>query len=122
VASSFRLLIPTESCPGRRSVDCRAPVCRVSPAYLFPDGGNGAVGGSDMAGDTTTDFDFDAWVRESRAAQGLPPTIEDDTIITRVLILAGLLEHPATPPVSGPGETSGSRPAEAAPRPERAQP
>ncbi len=60
-----------------------------------------------MAGDTT-DFDFDAWVRESRAAQGLPPTIEDETIITRVLILAGLLDRPAKSPGSSTGRTSGS--------------
>ncbi len=77
--------------------------------------GSGASGGSDMARDTSTDIDFDTWVRESRAAQGLPPTIEDETIITRVLILAGLLGHPATQPVSGQGETSESRPAEEAP-------
>jgi hypothetical protein len=41
----------------------------------------------------TTDFDFDAWVRESRASQGLPPTIEDETIVTRVLILAAGLRR-----------------------------
>ncbi len=75
-----------------------------------------------MAQDTDTDFDVDAWVRTSREAQGLPPTIEDETIITRVLILAGLLERPATRPVSGHGETSESRPAEEAPLPGRAQP
>lgn len=106
---------------GPWSVDCPAQVCRTSLTDLFPDGGIGG-GRSDMAGDTTTDFDLDAWVRESRAAQGLPPIIEDDTIITRVLILAGLLGHPATPPRSAPGGRSVSHPAEAAPLPERAQP
>jgi hypothetical protein len=70
-----------------------------------------------MAQDTTTDFDVAAWVRQSRQAQGLPEKIEDAMIITRVLILAGLLEHRATRPQSDPVETSVSRPAAEAPAP-----
>jgi hypothetical protein len=61
--------------------------------------------------------DFDAWVRQSRAAQGLPEKIEDETIITRVLILAGLLPRPAKSPRSCQGGTSESHPAEEAPLP-----
>jgi hypothetical protein len=70
-----------------------------------------------MAQDTGTDYDFDAWVRASREAQGLPPTIEDETIITRVLILAGLLGRPATRLESAPGGTLEDSPAEEAPQP-----
>jgi hypothetical protein len=75
-----------------------------------------------MAGDTTADFDFDAWVRASREAQGLPPTIEDQTIITRVLILAGLLARQPRSPVCGLGGTSESHPAEEAPLSSPARP
>lgn len=32
----------------------------------------------------------DEWVKRSRQAQGLPETIEDGTIVTRVLVLAGI--------------------------------
>jgi hypothetical protein len=52
-----------------------------------------------------------------RAAQGLPEKIEDETIITRVLILAGLLPRPARSPQSCQGGTSESHPAEEAPSP-----
>jgi len=70
-----------------------------------------------MAKDIAADFNFDAWVRQSRAAQGLPEKIEDETIITRVLILAGLLPRPAKTQRSCQGGTSGSHPAEEAPSP-----
>jgi hypothetical protein len=54
-------------------------------------------------------LDVAAWARRSRAAQGLPPKIEDEVVITRVLILAGLLRHPATRPRSGLDETPARR-------------
>jgi hypothetical protein len=45
------------------------------------------------------------WTIESRAKQGLPPTIQDPTIITNVAILADLM--PATRPQSPQDGKSG---------------
>jgi hypothetical protein len=33
---------------------------------------------------------IDAWLKQSRQAQGLPETIEDEAIVIRVLVLAGI--------------------------------
>jgi hypothetical protein len=66
-------------------------------------------------------FDIAAWVRASRAAQGLPENIEDEILLTRVLIMAGLLDRPAKPLGSSPDGTRESRPAAEAPLPSRAR-
>ena len=47
-------------------------------------------------------MDAAAWTKQSREAQGLPETIEDEVILTRVLVLAGL----ATPPPPSQGGRS----------------
>jgi hypothetical protein len=45
-----------------------------------------------MIPDSATDFNIAAWVRESRAAQGLPPTIEDQEALDNfAALVAGAL-------------------------------
>ena len=51
------------------------------------------------------------WAKQSREAQGLPETIEDEVILTRVLVLAGL----ATPPPPSQDGTSEPSSAEEVP-------
>jgi hypothetical protein len=47
---------------------------------------------SDLAADPwqAAVMDIEMWVCESRKAQGLPPTIEDEATVVRILIIAGL--------------------------------
>jgi hypothetical protein len=57
---------------------------------------------------------IDAWLKQSRKAQGLPETIEDETIVTRVLVLAGITR--AIPRESCLDGTRATRPPAEAPR------
>jgi hypothetical protein len=96
------------------SVDCRSCVRRASPALLLTGWYAAIRRGGDVTQDTTTDFDIADWLRASRAAQGLPEQIEDEMIITRVLILAGLLGRPAKSPSRTQDGTPEDYPAEVA--------
>jgi hypothetical protein len=53
-------------------------------------------------------MDAAEWAKQSREAQGLPETIEDEVILARVLVLAGL----ATPPPPSQDGRSGPSSAE----------
>ena len=56
-----------------------------------------------------TAMTVEEWVRQSRQEQGLPEKIEDEVIVTRVMVLAGLLRHPPIPPQSSRDRTPVSR-------------
>jgi hypothetical protein len=45
-----------------------------------------------VAEDRPSSFDIAAWTAKSRAACGLPPKIEDQAVIARLVVLAGIGE------------------------------
>ncbi len=108
------------------SADCPSRVRWASSAYLFPGGGSAIGHGGDMAQDTATDFDFAAWVRESRAAQGLPETVEDMDTLNRAARLLLLRLRLSNGSARGSGRNGTSRATagtsgQAGPRPSRLQ-